>query len=152
MLKNILTVEIVTNVAVDKLLCCMTGVTLLMLNLSMINSEKLFWIYSTINKISWDDLEFGFWSRHERWGNQKTENGYHWGSPLRSYFNMGSPNLHSIWTMIVTWGRVSNHKLDLSTKVVPTNKWKGSETSPQIKTMPLYWFHCLGEKDPLKEA
>ena len=36
-LKNILTKEIVTNVAVDKLLCCITGVTLLMLNLSMIN-------------------------------------------------------------------------------------------------------------------
>ena len=41
-LKNILTGEIVTNVAVDKLLCCITGVTLLMLNLSMINSEKCF--------------------------------------------------------------------------------------------------------------
>ena len=41
-LKNILTGEIVTNVAVDKLLCCITGVMLLMLNLSMINSEKMF--------------------------------------------------------------------------------------------------------------
>ena len=28
-----------------------------------------------------------------------TENGYHWGSPLRSYSNVGSPTLHSIWTM-----------------------------------------------------
>ena len=50
-LKNILTGEIVTNVAVDKLLCCITGVTLLMINLSMINSEKMFSIHSTINKI-----------------------------------------------------------------------------------------------------
>ena len=50
-LKNILTGEIVTSVAVDKLLCCITRVMLLMLNLSMINSEKLFSIYSTINTI-----------------------------------------------------------------------------------------------------
>ena len=41
MLENILTGEIVTNVAVDKLLCCITGVMLFMLNLSMINSEKI---------------------------------------------------------------------------------------------------------------
>ena len=50
-LKNILNGEIVTNVAVDKLLCCITGVTLLMLNLSMINLEKMFSIHSTISKI-----------------------------------------------------------------------------------------------------
>ena len=48
-LKNILTGEIVTNVAVDKLLCCITGVTLLMLNLSII--KKMFSIHSTKNKI-----------------------------------------------------------------------------------------------------
>ena len=36
-LMNILTGEIVTNVAVDKLLCCITGVRQLMLNISMIN-------------------------------------------------------------------------------------------------------------------
>ena len=51
-LKSTLTGEIVTNVAVDKLLCCITRVILLMLNLSMINSEKNFLIHSTINKIS----------------------------------------------------------------------------------------------------
>ena len=71
---------------------------------------------------------------------------------LRSYSNVGSPTLHSIWTMMVMWGRVSNHKFDLSTEVVSTNKWKGSETSLQIKSMPLYWFHGLGEKGPFKEA
>ena len=42
---NILTGEIVNNVAVDKLLCCITGIMLLMLNISMVNSEKLFSIY-----------------------------------------------------------------------------------------------------------
>ena len=41
-LKNILPGEIVTNAAVDKLLCCITGVMLLMLNLSMINSKNCF--------------------------------------------------------------------------------------------------------------
>ena len=39
-LKNILNGEIVTNVAVDKLLCCITGVMLLMLNLSTMNSKN----------------------------------------------------------------------------------------------------------------
>ena len=68
----------------------------------MINSEKLFSLHSTANKISLDDREFGFQRGHQRLDNQRSENEYHWDSLLRSYSNMGSPTLHSFWTMIAT--------------------------------------------------
>ena len=64
---------------------------------------------------------------------------------------MGSPTLHSFWTMMVTLGRVSNRNLDLSTEVVPTNKWKGQKPPHKLNPCHCIDFMALVRKVSLKK-
>ncbi|KAF3832799.1 hypothetical protein F7725_026464 [Dissostichus mawsoni] len=120
-LKNVLTGEIVTNVKVDKLLCCLTeGSAACAKFIDDRLRNRSISIHSTISRIKFRSPKTILKLTSKADIKDETikalkfiEYGCHRGSLLRSYSSMRSPTLHSSWLtkmvteeecQIATWG------------------------------------------------
>jgi len=160
-LKNILTGEVVTNVKVDKLICCMQGrVMKLIPDLSIIDLKNSRYQYTQPLAKSIcspkDHLESSIQSRCQKWDYQSSY----------VYRVCKSPRLLCWWATPVwdhqlcilfdgwKWLPEEEHQItarNRAAEIVSTNR---QERARDPTTNPCYchWLHGLGKKSPFKEA